>query len=240
MALVLASVPAAAQLFAGETLKYEFGWNGIAAADVLVKIRPGNCDEPCLAGYIEGNGRKYLDMFWRVRDRFEFTVSSKDYSPRQYAFLQREGGFKLDTRIWLDKSANLLKSRRYRVDKNKDYTDKQAPAEGMYDPLGAILYMRSRPLNVGDKETVNVFDGKRRHVLEWTVLGKERVSIKLGVFDAIKIFPRIIKSSTRDDESKVEKVKKVTIWVEDKPAHTVLKIESEAFVGHIYAELAGR
>ena len=223
--------------FNGETLSYEFGWKGIPAADATVKIRDGKCDKPCYDIKIELKGKKYLDLFWKVRDRFESTCLKENYATQRFAFFQREGNFNLDTEVRLDKSAGRLRSTRFRIDKNKNYKDKSAGPEVVFGPLASLLYMRSQALNVGDSQSVDVFDGKRTHTLYWQVAAKEKIKIGLGQYNTLKLLPRITKSSSKDDKSKVEKVRKVTIWVSDDPSHTVLKIESEAFVGSVYAEL---
>jgi hypothetical protein len=238
--LIAAPTPASPYDFTGENLTYEFGWNGITAADAQVKIAGANCEGSCQKATIDITGRKYLDMFWKVRDRIESTCAKNDYSTKVYSFFQREGQYNLDTVITLDKEAKMLRSKRYRTDKNKKYKDGRETAEGVYDPLAALLYMRSQPLLVGDDKTIKVFDGKRTHWLNWKVLGKEKISTKLGDYDALKVAPRIIKSNETDSKSKVEKVKKVMLWLSDDPAHTVLRIESEAFVGHIFAELVSK
>ncbi|MCZ7586399.1 MAG: DUF3108 domain-containing protein [Deltaproteobacteria bacterium] len=194
VAALLVSAPAAAHDFAGETLAYEFGWNGIAAADVAVRVREGKCDRPCLTARIEANGRKYLDMFWKVRDRIEITCAKEQFRPMHYTFYQREGRFHLDTRIWHDEKSGRLRSSRFRVDQGKSYKDKDAEAGGTWGPISSILFMRSQPLTPGSNTTINVFDGKRTHELNWRVVGKERIKIELGEFDAIKVKPRIVRS----------------------------------------------
>lgn len=238
-AVLASSTPAFAQDFSGENVEYEFGWKGIPAANATVKIDTTPCDDPsqCYRVAVQLTGKGYLDMFWKVRDRFRAICGKSDYLPRYFLFLQREGGFQLDTEIKLDRQDHLLRSTRFRVDKNKPYTGKKAPAEGTYGPLSSILYMRGRPLNVGDVETIHVFDGKREHDLRWTALAKERIKIGLGEFDAIKVEPRIIRSTGDKEDSNVEAVRTVYMWVSDDPSHLVLKIESEVFWGSVYAEL---
>ena len=235
--LLFAAVASQAHDFNGEHLEYEFGWKGIPVAEAVVNINNRDCDGPCYRGTIDLQSKKYLDLIWKVRDRFEMSCVKKDYSPRHFLFKQREGRFELDTEIRLDKDAGLLKSTRYRVDKNKPYRSKKAPAKEMFCPLSALLYMRSRPLNVGDTESIQVFDGKRIHNLQWSVSGKEKVTIGLGQFDSLKVLPKITRSNEKDNESKVEKVRTVVLWISDDPSHTILKIESEVFVGSVYAEL---
>ncbi len=223
--------------FSGEILAYEFGWKGIPAADAIVKIRSADCAGPCYKGVIDLQGKKYLDMFWTVRDRFEVVCSKLDYKPRRFTFFQREGAFQLDTEIVLDKPMGLLRSSRVRLDRPKRLANKVAPSATTYCPLSALLYMRSRPLNVGDEESIPVFDGKRTHTLYWKVTSREKIKVPVGEFDAVRVDPKIIRSDYKDKESKVEKVKKIILWLSNDPSHTILRIESEAFVGSIYAEL---
>lgn len=234
--LVCAAIAGAAD-FAGENLEYEFGWKGIAAANASVQITEMACDGPCYAANIDIKGKPYLDMIWRVRDRIKTWAVKADYSPRKYVFYQREGGFELDTEIVLDKAEGLLKSTRFRKDKGKALTPKKAQAAGVYCPLSAILYMRAQPLEPGQRYTANVFDGKREHVIEWKVEEREKIKVGAGEFDAKRIAAQVIKSNVTDESSKVEKVRKVTIWVADAPNHLVLKVETQAFWGHIYGEL---
>ncbi len=229
--------PIFAHDFSTETLKYEFGWKGIPAADATVKIRNGQCEKACYNIKIELKGKKYLDLFWKVRDRIKSTCLKEDFSTQRYIFHQREGHFNLDTEILLDKEAGKLRSTRFRLDKNKNYKDKSAKPDVIFGPLASLLHMRSQPLKVGDEKSVSVFDGKRTHILNWKVVSKETIKIGIGQYNALKLIPRITKSSSKDKKSKVDKVRKVTIWISEDLSHTVLKIESEAFVGSIYAEL---
>lgn len=238
--LIFPATLALAYDFSGELLEYEFGWKGIPAANARVTIRDRDCNGPCYHVTIELTGKRYLDLFWKVRDRFEMICSKRDFSLRRYIFFQREGNFFLDTEIRLDEAAGLLRSTRFRVDKKKRYRDKSAPAKGTFGPLSSLLYMRSLPLRPGDEESIRVFDGKRTHTLSWRVVGVERIRIPLGEFEALKVVPRITRSSSRDKRGKVEKVRRVILWISRDPSHTILKIESKAFVGSIYADLTRR
>ena len=121
----------------------------------------------------------------------------------------------------------------------KRLVSKNAPADH-YDPISALYFVRRAAFVSGKSYTLKVFDGKRRHDLTYTVLGEERIKIGLGEFDAWKIWPRIVRSSGRDAESNINKVRKAYLWIDKNSPHHVLKVESEAFVGTIYAELIER
>jgi hypothetical protein len=68
-------------------------------------------------------------------------------------------------------------------------------------------------------------------------LGEEHVKVPVGEFDTWKVQPRIVRSSEQDKSSKVEKVRKALLWIDKNEPHHIVRIESEAFVGNIFAEL---
>lgn len=235
---LLAAAPAPAVEFSGENLTYEFGWKGFTAATADVKIKDAQCDGPCWDAQIEINSTGMLDAIWKVRDRIVTKAVKADFTPRRYVFYQREGKFFLDTSITLDKATGLLRSTRYRIDQQKELTPKKSETTGTFCPLSAILYLRAQPLDVGGTYKVDVFDGKRQHTVAWAVQGTEELTVPAGTFRAKKIVGKVIKSNSRDEDSKVEKVREVTIWVaDDDPEHMVLRIESSTFWGAIYGQL---
>jgi hypothetical protein len=84
---------------------------------------------------------------------------------------------------------------------------------------------------------VNTFDGKRQHTVEYKVVSTETINTKFGPTECFKVIPRILKSSTKDSGSKVEKVQDVTTWISTDPRHLVMRVESKAFIGSVFSEL---
>ncbi len=228
--------------FNGERLVYEFGWQAISAATAEVTVASISFGgEPCYRATIQVRGKPKLDWIWKVRDKLESISNAQTLRCRVFTFQQRESNFNADTAIRLDPARNLLISTRtrYRNDGPRPMKSFTAPPDHL-DPLGALLYVRQAELAVGRTYALNVFDGKRSHVLNYDVLTLEHIKLAIGEFDAYKIWPRIVKSSGDDAESKVNKVRKAYLWIDKNPPHHLLKIESEVFVGHIYAELIQR
>jgi Protein of unknown function (DUF3108) len=231
--------PAAAVDFSGERLTYEFGWRNISAAEVKIRIDPSQVGGE--AGYkvsLEVNGKPKLDWIWRIRDRVTALVRAADLRPYRYFFVQREGAFKLDTEINLDAASNMLVSKRthYKKKGPKQLKSKQATADH-FDPVTALMYVRHVEFGPGVSHRIKIFDGKRKHVAEYRCLGAERLKTQLGTFDTWKVRPVMIESEGRDKDAKAEKVKEVTVWIDKKAPHHVLRVESEALWGFIYGEL---
>lgn len=228
--------------FNGEHFVYEFGWQNISAATADVQVSTVQYGgEPCYRAVIQIKGKPKLDWIWKVRDRLESVSSMQNLRCHLFTFQQREANFNVDTTVRLDPARNLLIGSRvrYRAEGPKPMKSFTAPVDHL-DPLGALLWVRRTDLVAGRTFALNVFDGKRTHVLNYDVLGEEHIKIALGEFDAYKVWPRIVRSSGDDAGSRVNKVRRVYLWLDKLPPHCLLKIESEVFVGHIYAELIQR
>ncbi|NLH50753.1 MAG: DUF3108 domain-containing protein [Myxococcales bacterium] len=225
--------------FGTERLVYEFGWQNISAATATIAIDPATvAGVPGYKAVVQIQGKPKLDWIWRVRDKISVETTADKLACQRFFFEQREASFFLDTEIRRDPTANLLIGSRTRIIKNtrKALSPKDAPLDH-YDPLSAILFLRRSPLSIGQQYNLKAFDGKRRHDLTYRVIGEERIKIGLGEFDTWKVQPRILRSTGNVQGSDVEKVRQLFLWVDKNPPHHVLRLESEAFVGHIYGEL---
>lgn len=226
--------------FSGERLVYAFGWQKITAAKATVTVDTFQSEGRSFYKIqFNINGEPKLDFIWKIRDVIKVETDAQTLQCRHFMFMQREGNFRQDTNVWLEPGAGMLVSERvqYKTDnEKKTLAAKSAPVDN-FDPISALYYVRRMPMTVGQVNSLKVFDGKRQHVLNYTVLKEERITTSLGTFDTWKVEPRIVPAKQKDTESKVEKVKDVFLWIDKQEPHNVVRIESEAFVGRIFAEL---
>ena len=238
---LLAAPLAQAEPFVGENLTYEFGWSGFTAARAEVSIGSINYDgDDCYNIKIEVRSLARLDWIWKVRDKLTSYPRKSDLLPKYFFWKQREGKYNLDTEIKHDKQVGVLRSKRtrYKDDKIKPYKDKWTTAAGRLDPLGSLLHMRSQDLKVGGVYNIKVFEGKREHDIRYEVVSREKLTTKFGELDTFAIIPRVVKSSKGGaDKIKVEKVSKVKIWLTTTPEHMIVRVESKAWIGAVFAEL---
>ncbi len=238
--LTAGSAHTQADIFVGERLVYEFGWKGFTAAQAEISIGEmtyNGVDSYKLEIMLKSLAR--LDWIWKVRDRMVSWAAKKDLTCQRFFYEQREGKFYLDTTIELDKSDNILRSTRirYKDGKEKEYTPKWANADHL-DPVAALLHLRKQKMEVGGAYSLKVFDGKRRHTIQYKVVGKETIETDFGPKECFKIHPKILKSDkAKADSIQAEKVEKVTVWATASPEHTVMRIESKAWIGSVYAKL---
>ncbi|MDP8256956.1 MAG: DUF3108 domain-containing protein [Candidatus Alcyoniella australis] len=234
--LLVPTIASAGAQFQGERLSYQFGWNGIPAAEIDVEIDVvdyfGN---QCYEIKIHGRTKRAIDLIWKMRDEFVTFTKTADLNPIRYSFYQREGRFTQDTDIIWNYETNVARSTR--VKKHRRMKDREVEADKYMDPISALFFVRTQDLDVGDVQRLSVFDGKRTHLLEYKVVSREIINVPRGRFAALKIAPRIVSSSEQDKSSGTEKVREVYFYVSDDAQRLLLRFEAEAFVGQIYGEL---
>ena len=101
----------------------------------------------------------------------------------------------------------------------------------------AMLYLRSRPLNDGAVERVVVYPGKSPYLCTLTVLGRDRVTVPAGAYDAIKLDVKLDKIGDDRELKPHKKFKSAVVWLSNDPERLIVKIEAQIFIGTVFAEL---
>ena len=107
----------------------------------------------------------------------------------------------------------------------------------MFDLLTSMLYLRSQPLQEHSVYRVVVYPATNAYLATATVLGREKVSVRAGSYNAIKIDLQLKRIGKDFDLQPHRKFRRATIWVADDPDRIVLRIEAQVFVGTVFAEL---
>ncbi|WP_159455384.1 DUF3108 domain-containing protein [Pseudobacteriovorax antillogorgiicola] len=103
---------------------------------------------------------------------------------------------------------------------------------GAVDALGAAYKLRSLDFKVGEKQKFVVYTSEKNWWLEAMPLAEEKVQVKAGTFDAVKV--NLITSAGQQFEQKGT----VTMWLAtNHPNKPLIKIEGEAKFGSFYLEL---
>jgi len=90
---------------ADETLRYkayfQWGFIWLHAGDVVFTAKPRTENDTALVDFIStGSSLKPYDLFFKVRDRFESTATSKDLVPLEFYRNTREGKQKVEHSYW--------------------------------------------------------------------------------------------------------------------------------------------
>jgi Protein of unknown function (DUF3108) len=108
---------------------------------------------------------------------------------------------------------------------------------GLFDLHGALLYLRSQPLNDHSTYRIVVYPATSAYLTTVTVLAHERVSVRAGTYNAIKIDLQLKHLGKKLELEPHRKFRHATIWISDDQDRIPLRIEAQIFVGTVFAEL---
>jgi hypothetical protein len=180
---------------------------------------------------VKARTSKVVDLFWKMRDTVVSVFEAETLEPYRYSFKQRENRRKVNTKASFDRESNKWLIHRQKGRRVKNY---EFVSANTLDPITAVYLARSLDFKVGDQFYFNVFGGKSRYRLTLDIVGRERIKLDAGVFDAFKVKPRI-ENITKSGYA--GRVREATVWISADRRRMPLKIASEVFIGTIYLEM---
>jgi hypothetical protein len=107
----------------------------------------------------------------------------------------------------------------------------------LFDLHSGILYLRSQPLSDRSVYRIAVYPATSAYLTTVTVLGRERVSVRAGTYNAIKVDLQLKRLGKSLELEPHRKFRRATIWISDDANRIPLRIEAQIFVGTVFAEL---
>ena len=108
---------------------------------------------------------------------------------------------------------------------------------GLFDLHSALLYLRSQPLSDHSVYRIVVYPATSAYLTTVTVLGRERVSVRAGTYNAIKVDLQLKRLGKNLELEPHRKFRRATVWISDDANRIPLRIEAQIFVGTVFAEL---
>jgi hypothetical protein len=215
----------------GETLQFLLRWEFVPAGKATLTVAPiSEIDgEPAYHFILSVKTNKFLDMFYKVRDKIEsFTDTSMTHSVR-YHKNQREGRRKRNATVtfdWKNNQAQYTRDNKTRVPVDLE--------PGAFDPLGIFYFVRNSCLETGVVVERPVSDGKKCVIGIGHVVKRETVTVPAGTFDTLLIEPDL-----KDVKGVFEKSddSNILIWITADSRHIPVKIESKVVIGSFMGEL---
>ncbi|TKS57509.1 DUF3108 domain-containing protein [Mesohalobacter halotolerans] len=216
----------------GERLDYrvKYGWFNASKASLEVKL--DKLDGKTVY-HIKGFGKStgLLDVFFKVRDRYESFIDTNQVKPYKFIRDIIEGGYYKNKMISFDYSQKIATVHDYKYDTvhKHQFTDKTQ------DMLSALYYLRNqvnnKKLKKGDEYTLNMFFDEQNFDFKTRFLGRETIETKFGKVKCL-IFRPYVKSGRVFEEEE-----SVTVWISDDMNKIPVKIEAELAVGSLTAKL---
>jgi hypothetical protein len=107
----------------------------------------------------------------------------------------------------------------------------------LFDLQSALLYLRSQSLQERSVQRIVVYPATSAYLATVTVLGRERITVPSGTYNAIKFNLQLNKIGKQGGLEPHRKFRRATAWISDDPDRLLLRIEAQIFVGTVFAEL---
>lgn len=210
---------------------YRFGWSGFTAGTGearFAKTSETRCE-------LQGTGRStgLARALWRYDVTYRGVADPRTLRPIESTQSEAFKNKKIVTQLSFAAGGGLTRSRT----ESGATKSKQVNLPNLYDLHSAMLYLRSQPLKEKSVQRVVVYPNTTPYLATLSVLGREKISVHAGSFNAIKIDLKLSKVGKDLQLEPHKKFRRATIWLSDDNDRLILRIEAQIFVGTVFAEL---
>ena len=213
-------------------ISYNFGWSGITAATGDVHFSKTDKRFQLEAA---GKSVGFVRALWKMDANYRSLVEADTLRPiesRQTEIYRKK---KLVTELAFANSG-VARTRTEGSGAGKTST---VPFNfpNLFDLHSALLYLRSQPLSDHSVYRIVVYPATSAYLTTVTVVGRERVSVRAGSYNAIKLDLGLKRVGKKFELQPHRKFRRATIWISDDENRLPLRIEAQIFVGTVFAEL---
>jgi hypothetical protein len=211
--------------------RYGFGWSGFpcATAEIRLTKPAGQRLQLDITAHTTGLVR----ALWKFDASHTSLVDAESLRPLSVRQIENDRGKRIVTDLSFSSTGVVskvtetpgtgTKVRRYDFPR-------------LFDLQSALLYLRSQPLQERNVQRVVVYPATASYLATVTVLGRERVTVPAGTYNAIKFDLQL--NRIKDGELQPHrKFRRATAWLSDDADRLLLKIEAQVFVGTVFSEL---
>ena len=207
--------------YTGEILTYATGFRLFSAGTSTIEVI--NDEEDTLLHIIsQVRTSGFFDHIYRVRDRIDLWLDPTTLELRRMQRDIHEGKYERKDTTVVDREAGLIFASR----------DTLAVDGPVYDPVGVIYYLRSLPLDTGDKIDLSIFDGRRLQNITITVTGSEQLKVPAGEFECLVLLPE---AQEGERLTKVDGL--LNLWLAQDSSRTPVRLEQTSSIGTMVLKL---
>ncbi len=214
--------------------RYGFGWSGFpgATADVHLSRSTGSRLQLDIAGRTIGLVRG----LWKFDANHTSIVDAATLHPVEVRQVENVRSKKTVTNLAFEATGVTSKVTET-PGKNAEPKIRRFDLPNLFDLQSALLYLRSQPLEQGNVQRIVVYPATSAYLATATVLGRERLTVPAGTYNAIKVDLQLSKIGKDRDLEPHRKFRRATGWVSDDSDRVLLRIEAQIFVGSVFLEL---
>jgi len=204
-----------------ESCSYRIHYGFINAGHATYSVTKKNKE---ISVIVQGGSNLVVDLFFKIRDRYESRINSKSLLSSYFKRDILEGEDKINQEYFFNHKNNTVKTQK------GEYKMKSKSQ----DMLSSFLFGRTLTSNFLKRKTpffINLFIDEENYNMEVKYLGSEVLNTKIGKIRCIKLKPKVQVGrvfSNPDD---------LRIWVSDDKNHILIKVEMDILVGSIKADI---
>ena len=226
--------PSLPRIAVDEQLSYAIKWGIVHAGTSSLSVQGVEdvAGQPAYHIVSEARSAAVIDAFYKVRDRNESWMDTRQPRSLKYARNIREGSYRIKEVITLDQEKRRFSEVSERLDKNRRETTEGDITPNVLDVLSSLYYVRTLPLEVGKEFVIDVHSSDKVWPLVLKVKGRETVRVHAGKFDCYRVEPVL-----REAGIFIAKGKKLEVWITADEKRLPVLMRAEIFIGHVAAEL---
>ena len=214
---------------------YRFGWSGLTAATGEVHFTRPSIDKLQLDG--TGRTTGFVRALWKLDVTYRAVANAQTLKPIEMEQTEKYRSKQLATHLSFTNAGVTRTRTEGRGTAAAETKTKQFVFSNLFDLHSAALYLRSQPLDQGSVYRLAVFPATNAYLATVTVVGREKISVRAGTYNAIKLDLQLKRIGKHLELQPHKKFRRATIWVSDDAERIILRIEAQVFVGTVFAEL---
>jgi hypothetical protein len=229
--------PAKDPMWIGEKATYEITYFGLSAGNFVLETLPLQEINNRKVYHVRGTAisSQVFSMFYRLNDMVETFIDYDGEFSHRFHILLDETKQKRDSLELFDseKQQTYFWNKWNRKDTGFKETKVYAPIPAFsQDTLSSMFYLRTVPLQIGDKFSFPVVSEGNHWDAEITVVRREIMATPMGRVETIVLKPEtkfqgVLKKSEGDS----------FIWITDDDRRVVVRLEAKVKIGTIVAQL---
>jgi hypothetical protein len=211
--------------------RYGFGWSGFPCATAEIGLSKPQGDRLQLDVSARTTG--LARALWKFDGTHTSVVNSATLHPVAVRQVENDRSKKIITELSFNGTGVVSK-----------VTETPGPGTkirkydfpNLFDLQSSLLYLRSQPLPERSVQRVVVYSATAPYLATVTVLGRERVTVPAGTYNAIKFDLQL--NRIKDGQLQPHrKFRRANAWLSDDADRLLLKIEAQVFIGSVLCEL---
>ena len=173
---------------------------------------------------LEGKTNSIIDVFFKIRDRYETIVNTSSRLPRYFKRDIIEGSDEIHQEYFFNQETNKVNTHKGSYDCVKK----------SQDMLSSFIYGRSlssKKLKSKEPFYINMFLDEENYMMEVKYLATEVINSKIGKIRCIKLQPKVQIGRVFSNEDDL------IIWVSDDKNHILIKLEMGILVGSLEVDI---